>query len=88
MPHEVPAKRSIKGYRDEWNNHDREDCVTGQDREVDGPRETCALKTSRAVVVVISEIGSQKKYRNYQRPDLTGAMRNNISGSDKSIARK
>ena len=81
---EVVAKRTVEGQRDKWNNHNREDRVACKDREVNRSRETGALKTRRAVVVVISEIGCEKQQRNYQCRYLTRTMCGNIVRLDKS----
>src|ERR1700750_1597884 len=37
MSREVLAESAIESNDDEWNDHDREDRVRGQDRKVDGP---------------------------------------------------
>src|SRR6185369_2716111 len=48
VSHEVIAKRAVERKRHEWNNHDREDGVTGQDGEIDRTSQARALKTRRA----------------------------------------
>ncbi len=60
--------------------------MRGQDREVDRAHDARALKTRRAVVVVIDEIRSEKQYRNCERRDLAGTMRGDISCSDEGIS--
>ena len=56
MPREVLAQSTIERDDDEWNDHDCENRVRRQDREVDRAHEALSLKARRAVVVVIDEI--------------------------------
>ena len=58
---EVLSQSAIERKRDKWNNHDCEDRVSCQDREVNGPREAGALKARRAVEVVIRQIRNEKE---------------------------
>jgi len=61
MSREVLAESAIEGDDDERNDHDRENRVRRQDREIDGPHDAGALKPRRAVVVVIDEIRREKE---------------------------
>ncbi len=61
MSREVLAQGAIESDDNQWNDHDREDRVRRQDREVDGPHDACALKARRAVVVVIDEVRGEKE---------------------------
>src|SRR5215204_3342329 len=78
---------AIKCDGNEWHNHDRKDRVRQEDSEIDRADDAHALKACGAVVVVIDEIRSEKKYRNNQRRDLTRAMRDDVSCSDKRVSR-
>ena len=84
MSHEVVANRAVERERDEWNDYDCENGMTSQDGEINRTSETRALKTRRAVVVVISEIGSKKEQRNDQCRYLASAMGCDIVRLDKS----
>ena len=55
------AKGAVQGHYDEWNNHNGENRVACQDREINRTGQACALKTRRAVIIVIGEIRSEKE---------------------------
>jgi len=82
MAREVPPQGTIESDDDKRNDHDREDRVRHEDSEIDRPNDARALKTCRAVVVVIDEIRSQKQCRNDEGRNLAGTMSGNVSSSD------
>ena len=82
MSREVLPQGAIESKGNERNDHDCKDCVRHQDGEVDRTDEPCALKTCRAVVVVIEEIRGEKEYRNNEGRNLTRAMCDDISRPD------
>ena len=61
MSREVLTQRAIERDDDEWDDHNRENRVRSQDREVDGPHDARALKARRAVIVVIDQIRREKE---------------------------
>ena len=88
VPDEVMAKGAIKSERHERHDDDGENRVAGENREIEWAHPACSLKTRRAVVVVISEIGSEKQDRDDQCGYLASAMCGYIVRLDKSPARK
>ena len=56
--------------------------MSEQNSEIDRANDAGALKTCRAVVVVIDEIRSQKQYRNHEGRDLARTMSSDVSSSD------
>ena len=74
----VPAEGAVESERNERNDNDRKYCMAGQNRKVDWARQTRPLKTRRAVVVVVSEIRSEKKKRDDERTHLTRPVSSNI----------
>ncbi len=87
MPHKVVTKRAIESQDHERHDHDREDRVARENREVKRSDKTGALKTRRAVVIVIREIRSQKQERNYERAYLARAVSGHITSPDKTVSR-
>lgn len=87
MSREVLAQGAIESDDDEGNDHDREDRVRHEDREVDDSNDTRALKACGSVVVVIDEIRSQKQYRDDERRDLAGTMSGDVSSSNECVSR-
>jgi hypothetical protein len=61
MAREVVTQGAIESNDDERDDHDREDRVRYENREIDRANDPSALKTCRAVVVVIDELRSQKQ---------------------------
>ena len=87
MSREIATQRAIESDDDKWNDHDREDRVRHEDREIDRANDAGALKACRAVVVVIDEIRSQKQYRNDECRELACAMSGDVSSSDECVPR-
>lgn len=82
---EVVTKRAVEREYHQRNNNRREDRVRRQDREVDGPHQSGALKTRRAVIEVIRQVRSQKQDRDAERRDLARTMRRDVSFSDEGV---
>ncbi len=85
MPNEVESKSAIEGDYDEWNDYDSQDRVARQDKEVDGPDGARSLKSRRAVIKVISQVGDQKYDRYGQCSELARTMCGHVSRTNEHI---
>ncbi len=86
MPNEVTTRCPIDRQSDQRDNHDCENRVTRQDREVDRPNETLTRKPRSPMIVMVGEIRSDKQPRSTQRKDLARAMRPDASGANETVA--
>ena len=61
VTHKVVTKRAVESKKHERHDHNREDRVARQDREVDRANDARSLETCSSVVEVVCEIRSQKQ---------------------------
>lgn len=82
MTREILAQSAIQSNDDEGDDHDRENRVRHEDREIDRAHNAGALKTRGAVMVVIDQIRGEKQCGDNERRDLARAMGGDISRPD------
>lgn len=88
VPRKISPRRPVKSYEYQRHNHDRENCVRGQDGEIKRTNQTLTSKFGGAVIVVISQIGNQEQRRGQYCRDLAGSVRPDATEPDEPEARE
>ena len=70
MTLEVSSQSAIESNQDKRHDHNSENCMSGENGEIDWARDSLARKARRSVIKVIDEIRDQKQCRHHKCADL------------------
>jgi len=85
MTQKIATQRAAQSNDDERHDHHGQNRVRGQDREIDGPRNSLPAKPRSAMMLVINDVGNQKKDRGRQRCQLTTSVRQHSSAANEKV---